>query len=51
MFDVEIAIDRQGAELRTGMTANVDVLGEKRAQVLTLPVEALFRRRTPRSST
>jgi HlyD family secretion protein len=44
VFDVEIAIDRQGAELRTGMTANVDVLGEKRSQVLTLPVEALFRK-------
>lgn len=44
VFDVEIAIDRQGAELRTGMTANVDVLGEKRAQVLTVPVEALFRK-------
>jgi HlyD family secretion protein len=44
VFDVEIAIDRQGAELRTGMTANVDVMGEKRAQVLTVPVEALFRK-------
>ena len=44
VFDVEIAIDRQGAELRTGMTANVDVLGEKRAEVLTVPVEALFRK-------
>jgi HlyD family secretion protein len=44
VFDVEIAIDRQGAELRTGMTANIDVMGEKRAQVLTVPVEALFRR-------
>jgi HlyD family secretion protein len=44
VFDVEIAIDRQGAELRTGMTANIDVLGEKREKVLTVPVEALFRR-------
>jgi HlyD family secretion protein len=44
VFDVEIAIDRQGAELRTGMTANVDVIGEKREQVLTAPVEALFRK-------
>jgi HlyD family secretion protein len=44
VFDVEIRIDRQGAELRTGMTANVDVIGEKREGVLTLPVEALFRR-------
>jgi HlyD family secretion protein len=44
VFDVEIAIERQGAELRTGMTANIDVLGEKREQVLTVPVEALFRK-------
>jgi HlyD family secretion protein len=44
VFDVEVAIERQGAELRTGMTANVDVLGERRERVLTVPVEALFRR-------
>jgi HlyD family secretion protein len=44
VFDVEIAIERQGAELRTGMTANIDVLGEKRDKVLTVPVEALFRK-------
>ncbi|HET7292279.1 MAG TPA: efflux RND transporter periplasmic adaptor subunit [Vicinamibacteria bacterium] len=44
VFDVEIAIDRQGAELRTGMTANIDVIGERREKVLTVPVEALFRR-------
>jgi HlyD family secretion protein len=44
VFDVEIAIERQGAELRTAMTANIDVLGEKREQVLTIPVEALFRK-------
>jgi HlyD family secretion protein len=44
VFDVEIAIDRQGAELRTGMTANVDVLGERKDGVLTIPVEALFRK-------
>jgi HlyD family secretion protein len=44
VFDVEIAIDRQGNELRTGMTANVDVVGEKRAKVLTVPVEAIFKK-------
>jgi HlyD family secretion protein len=44
VFDVEIGIDRQGAELRTGMTANVDVVGEKRRGVLTVPVEALFKK-------
>jgi HlyD family secretion protein len=44
VFDVEIAIDRQGAELRTGMTANIDVVGEKREGVLTVPVEAIFKK-------
>jgi HlyD family secretion protein len=44
VFDVEIAIDRQGAELRTGMTANIDIVGEKREKVLTVPVEALFKK-------
>lgn len=44
VFDVEIAIDRQGAELRTGMTANIDIAGDRREQVLTVPVEAIFRK-------
>jgi HlyD family secretion protein len=44
VFDVEIGVDRQGAELRTGMTANIDVLGERREKVLTVPVEAVFRK-------
>jgi HlyD family secretion protein len=44
VFDVEIAIDRQGNELRTGMTANVDIVGEKRTKVLTVPVEAIFKK-------
>src|SRR4029450_1613602 len=44
VFDVEIAIDRQGNELRTGMTANIDVVGEKRAKGLAGPVEAIFKK-------
>jgi HlyD family secretion protein len=44
VFDVEIAIEHQGAELRTGMTANIDILGEKRTKVLTVPVEAIFKK-------
>ena len=44
VFDVEISIDRQGAELRTGMTANIDIVGEKRTKVLAVPVEAIFRK-------
>jgi HlyD family secretion protein len=44
VFDVEIAIERQGTELRTGMTANIDIVGEKREKVLTVPVEAIFKK-------
>jgi HlyD family secretion protein len=44
VFEVEIAIARQGAELRTGMTANIDIVGEKREKVLTVPVEAIFKK-------
>jgi HlyD family secretion protein len=44
VFDVEIAIEHQGAELRTGMTANIDIVGEKRQKVLTVPVEAIFKK-------
>jgi HlyD family secretion protein len=44
VFDVEIAIERQGNELRTGMTANIDVVGEKREKVLAVPVEAIFKK-------
>jgi HlyD family secretion protein len=44
VFDVEIGIEHQGAELRTGMTANIDIVGEKRAKVLTVPVEAIFKK-------
>jgi HlyD family secretion protein len=44
VFDVEIAIEQQGAELRTGMTANIDIVGEKRQKVLTVPVEAIFKK-------
>ena len=44
IFDVEVDVDRQGQELRTGMTANLDVLGDRVAGVLTAPVEALFKR-------
>jgi HlyD family secretion protein len=44
VFDVEIAINRQGAELRTGMTANIDIVGEKREKALSVPVEAIFKK-------
>jgi HlyD family secretion protein len=44
VFDVEIRLDAQGKELRSGMTANIEVIGEKVARVLTVPVEAVFKR-------
>jgi HlyD family secretion protein len=42
VFDVEIALDELGHELRTGMTANLEIRGETRQQVLTVPVESVF---------
>ena len=42
VFDVEIALDELGRELRTGMTANIEIRGEIREQVLAIPVESVF---------
>lgn len=44
VFDVEIRLDTQGKELRSGMTANIEVAGEKKTKVLTVPVESVFLR-------
>ncbi|HEY0144167.1 MAG TPA: efflux RND transporter periplasmic adaptor subunit [Thermoanaerobaculia bacterium] len=44
VFDVEIRLDAQGRELRSGMTANIEVIGERKNKVLTIPVESVFRR-------
>ena len=44
VFDVEIRLDAQGRELRSGMTANIEVIGERINKVLTVPVEAVFKR-------
>jgi HlyD family secretion protein len=44
LFDVEIRLDAQGRELRTGMTANIEMTGEKKDKVLTVPVESVFQR-------
>jgi len=44
VFKLELALHRQDDAFRTGMTANVEILGEKRAGALTMPLEALQRR-------
>src|SRR5438067_5927349 len=41
VFDVEVRLDAQGRELRSGMTANIELIGEKKPKVLTVPVEAV----------
>ncbi|MFV2073065.1 MAG: efflux RND transporter periplasmic adaptor subunit [Thermoanaerobaculales bacterium] len=42
VFDVEIALAELGRELRTGMTANLEIRGETRQQVLAVPIESVF---------
>jgi HlyD family secretion protein len=44
VFDVEVNLDTQGKELRTGMTANVTIKGDRAERVLAVPVESVFRR-------
>jgi HlyD family secretion protein len=44
VFDVEIRLDAQGRELRSGMTANIEMAGERKEKVLTVPVESVFQR-------
>jgi HlyD family secretion protein len=44
VFEVEIALAKLDDAFRTGMSANVEILGEKRAGALSIPLEALQRR-------
>lgn len=44
VFDVEVRLDSQGRELRSGMTANIEMIGERKDKVLTVPVESVFQR-------
>ncbi len=44
VFDVEVRLDAQGRELRSGMTANIEMIGERKEKVLTVPVESVFQR-------
>lgn len=43
VFEVEIALDELTEAFRTGMSANVEILGEHRAKALSIPLEALHR--------
>ncbi len=44
VFEIEIALDQLDDAFRTGMSANVEILGESRPKALSIPLEALQRR-------
>jgi RND family efflux transporter MFP subunit len=44
VFKVEIALDELGDHFKTGMSANVEILGEKRDKAVSIPLEALQRK-------
>lgn len=44
VFEIEAELDKLDESFRTGMSANVEILGEQRASALSLPLEALQRR-------
>jgi RND family efflux transporter MFP subunit len=44
VFRVEVALDELTDSFRTGMSANVEILGEKRDKAVSVPLEALQRR-------
>jgi HlyD family secretion protein len=44
VFEIEVALDKLDSAFRTGMSANVEILGERRAGALSVPLEALQRR-------
>jgi HlyD family secretion protein len=44
VFEVEVALDHLDEAFRTGMSANVEILGERRPGALSIPLEALQRR-------
>jgi HlyD family secretion protein len=44
VFEIEVALDQLDESFRTGMSANVEILGEKRDRAVSIPLEALQRR-------
>jgi len=44
VFDVEVTLKEQTGEFRAGMTANIELRGERAEKVLAVPVEAVFKK-------
>lgn len=45
VFDIEITLKAQVPDFRAGMTANIEVRGDKATKVLGVPVEGIFKKR------
>lgn len=44
VFEVEVALNQLSDAYRTGMSANVEILGDRRPNAISIPLEALQRR-------
>src|SRR5207249_6199988 len=44
VFDIEVTLKEQIPDFRAGMTANIDIRGEKVEKALAVPVEAIFKK-------
>jgi HlyD family secretion protein len=44
VFDIEVTLAEQVADFRAGMTANIEIRGDRADQVLAVPVEGIFKR-------
>jgi len=44
VFEVEVALDELSEAYRTGMSANVEILGDRRPHAISIPLEALQRK-------
>jgi HlyD family secretion protein len=44
VFDIEVTLAEQVADFRAGMTANIEVRGDKVEGALSVPVEAIFKK-------
>src|SRR2546422_7767858 len=43
VFDIEVTLDRQNAQFRAGMTANIEIKGDRVEKALSVPVESIFK--------
>jgi len=42
VFPIEIEIDNVDSKLKPGMTANITIIGEKKTDIVTVPIRAIF---------